>query len=72
MDTKTEVCELVKTDRYYEINSRFHSNGYAQNNKGTVRGGDLYSVLPEVIKERHVIDLGVVECLHRSPARRRR
>jgi hypothetical protein len=31
-----------------------------QNNRGTVGVGDLYSVIPEVIKWRHVIDSAVI------------
>jgi hypothetical protein len=31
------------------VKTHFRSNGWARNNRRTVRGGDLYSFLPEVI-----------------------
>jgi hypothetical protein len=40
--------------RCYEINIRFRSKEWACNSSGTDGGGDLYSVLPEVIKVGHV------------------
>jgi hypothetical protein len=45
---------LWKLERCYEINKCFRSNGKAHNNRVTVEGGDLYLVLPEVIREGHV------------------
>jgi hypothetical protein len=46
---------LWKAKRCYETNTRFRSNGWAQDNRGTVGDGNLYSVRPEVTKGRHVI-----------------
>jgi hypothetical protein len=47
---------LLNPKRCYEINRRFRSNGWAQDNRGTVGGDDLYLVRPEVINGGHVID----------------
>jgi hypothetical protein len=41
---------LWKPKRCYEINACFRSSRWAQDNRGTVGGGDLYLVRPEVIK----------------------
>jgi hypothetical protein len=46
---------LWKPKRCYKINTRFRSKGWVRDNKGTVGGGDLYSVLPELIKGEQVI-----------------
>jgi hypothetical protein len=40
----------------YEINTRCGSTRWARDNRGTVGGGDLYTVRPEVIKEGHIIN----------------
>jgi hypothetical protein len=41
---------LWKPKRCYEINTRFRSNGWELDNRGTVGGGDLYSDRPEDMK----------------------
>jgi hypothetical protein len=46
---------LWKPDCFYGINTRFPSNGKTQNNRGTIWGGDLYLVHPEVIQGGYMI-----------------
>jgi hypothetical protein len=65
--------------RQRHANTRFRGNGWKENNRGTVRHGNLYSVRPEVIKELVQFSSSVVhpceggvEYLHRDPANRRR
>jgi hypothetical protein len=63
-DTELSICQAA-------VHARFRNNAFMKSSSGTLGGGDLCSVLPQLEKGVNSCR-GGVEYLHRDPASRRR